>query len=122
MPIKTPSVVTPSEPVRTESYALSYAKADDLRKMFTDKDQRILSKRGTATIDERTDLVGDLGVAAEQGSDVGAVVLGVGQYGPGLVEAGHQPDVHAEDAAQLGDGFLLPFGPEGRHRIEAVTA
>jgi type IV pilus assembly protein PilQ len=48
------AAVSDLEPVRTESYALSYAKADDLRKMFTDKDQRILSKRGTATIDERT--------------------------------------------------------------------
>jgi type IV pilus assembly protein PilQ len=48
------AAVSDLEPVRTESYSLSYAKADDLRKMFTDKDQRILSKRGTATIDERT--------------------------------------------------------------------
>jgi type IV pilus assembly protein PilQ len=48
------AAVSDLEPVRTESYALSYAKAEDLRKMFTDKDQRILSKRGTATIDERT--------------------------------------------------------------------
>jgi type IV pilus assembly protein PilQ len=45
------------EPVRTESYALSYAKAEDLRKMFADKEQRILSKRGTVTIDERTNTI-----------------------------------------------------------------
>ena len=42
------------EPVRTESFALSYAKADDLKKLLSDKDQRILSKRGSATVDERT--------------------------------------------------------------------
>jgi type IV pilus assembly protein PilQ len=42
------------EPVRTESYSLSYAKAADLKAMFSDKDQRILSKRGTVTMDERT--------------------------------------------------------------------
>jgi type II secretory pathway component HofQ len=40
--------------VRTESFALSYAKAEDLQKLLTNKDQKILSKRGTATIDERT--------------------------------------------------------------------
>src|SRR6185437_14961035 len=39
---------------RTESYALSYAKAEDLAKLLTNKEQKILSKRGTATIDERT--------------------------------------------------------------------
>ena len=40
--------------MRTESFALSYAKAEDLRKLLTDKDQRILSKRGAASIDVRT--------------------------------------------------------------------
>jgi len=48
------AAVSDLEPVRIESFALSYAKAEDLRKLFSDKDQRILSKRGTATIDERT--------------------------------------------------------------------
>jgi len=42
------------EPLRTESYALSYAKAEDLRKLLSDKDQKILSKRGNANMDERT--------------------------------------------------------------------
>jgi type IV pilus assembly protein PilQ len=48
------AAVSDLEPVRTESFALSYAKADDLQKLLTNKDQKILSKRGTATIDERT--------------------------------------------------------------------
>ena len=48
------AAVSDLEPVRTESFALSYAKADDLRKLLSDKDQKILSKRGSATIDERT--------------------------------------------------------------------
>ncbi|MGZ5110904.1 MAG: type IV pilus secretin PilQ [Usitatibacter sp.] len=48
------SAISDLEPVRTESYALSYAKASDLKTMFSDKDQRILSKRGTVTLDERT--------------------------------------------------------------------
>ncbi len=48
------AAVSDLEPVRTESFALSYAKAEDLQKLLTNKDQKILSKRGTATIDERT--------------------------------------------------------------------
>ncbi|HST02888.1 MAG TPA: type IV pilus secretin PilQ, partial [Usitatibacter sp.] len=42
------------EPVRTESFPLSYAKAADVQALLSSKDQRILSKRGSATVDERT--------------------------------------------------------------------
>ena len=48
------AAVSDLEPVRTESFALSYAKAEDLQKLLTNKDQKILSKRGSATVDERT--------------------------------------------------------------------
>jgi type IV pilus assembly protein PilQ len=51
------AAVSDLEPVRTESFALSYAKAEDLRKLLSDKDQRILSKRGSASIDERTNTI-----------------------------------------------------------------
>ncbi|MGE5616845.1 MAG: type IV pilus secretin PilQ [Bacillota bacterium] len=51
------AAISDLEPVRTESFPLSYAKAEDLRKMLADKDQKILSKRGTATFDERTNTV-----------------------------------------------------------------
>src|SRR5204863_2612263 len=51
------AAISDLEPVRTESFALSYAKAEDLRKMLTDKDQKILSKRGSATFDERTNTI-----------------------------------------------------------------
>jgi type IV pilus assembly protein PilQ len=51
------AAVSDLEPTRTESFALSYAKAEDIRKLLSDKDQRILSKRGSATIDERTNTV-----------------------------------------------------------------
>lgn len=42
------------EPLRTESFVLSYAKASDVRALLADKDQKILSKRGSATVDPRT--------------------------------------------------------------------
>jgi type IV pilus assembly protein PilQ len=48
------AAVSDLEPVRTESFSLSYAKAEDLKKLLTDKDNKVLSKRGSATIDERT--------------------------------------------------------------------
>ena len=45
------------EPLRTESFVLSYAKASDVKSLLADKDQKILSKRGSATIDTRTNTV-----------------------------------------------------------------
>jgi type IV pilus assembly protein PilQ len=51
------AAVSDLEPVRTESFALSYAKAEDLRKLLSDKDQKILSKRGAVTVDERTNTI-----------------------------------------------------------------
>jgi type IV pilus assembly protein PilQ len=42
------------EPLRTESFVLSYAKAVDVKNLLADKDQKILSKRGSATMDPRT--------------------------------------------------------------------
>ena len=45
------------EPTRTESFQLNYQKADEFRKLLTDKEQRILSKRGSAVVDARTNVV-----------------------------------------------------------------
>lgn len=45
------------EPLRTESFVLSYAKSSDVKSLLADKDQKILSKRGSATIDPRTNTV-----------------------------------------------------------------
>lgn len=42
------------EPVRTESFQLSYQKAENFKKILTDDKQRILSKRGSAVLDPRT--------------------------------------------------------------------
>ncbi len=42
------------EPVRTETFQLSYSKAEDVRKLLSDGGQKILSKRGAATPDSRT--------------------------------------------------------------------
>lgn len=45
------------EPTRTESFQLNYQKADAFQKMLADEKQRILSKRGSAVIDARTNAI-----------------------------------------------------------------
>ena len=42
------------EPTRTESFQLNYQKADALQKLLSDASQRVLSKRGSAVVDIRT--------------------------------------------------------------------
>jgi len=42
------------EDLRTESFQISYQKADALAALLSSKDQRILSKRGSAVVDART--------------------------------------------------------------------
>jgi type IV pilus assembly protein PilQ len=45
------------EPLRTESFILSYAKASEVQTLISSKDQKLLSKRGSATVDARTNTV-----------------------------------------------------------------
>jgi len=42
------------EPLRTEAFQINYQKADALQKLLTDSGQRMLSKRGSAVVDPRT--------------------------------------------------------------------
>lgn len=42
------------EPIRTESIQMNYQKADAVQKLLTDPTQRVLSKRGSAVVDSRT--------------------------------------------------------------------
>jgi len=41
-------------PLRAESFVVNYQKADDVRKLLIDGQQRMLSKRGTVVVDPRT--------------------------------------------------------------------
>lgn len=45
------------EPTRTESFQLNYQKADAFQKILADEKQRILSKRGSAVVDARTNTI-----------------------------------------------------------------
>ena len=42
------------EPLRTESFQLNYQKAEAIQKLITDDKQKVLSKRGSAVVDPRT--------------------------------------------------------------------
>jgi len=42
------------EPLRAESFTVNYQKAEDVRKLLVDGQQRMLSKRGTVVVDQRT--------------------------------------------------------------------
>ena len=52
--LETAQQITELEPVRTENFQLNYAKAEAFSKILTDDKQRILSKRGSAVWDART--------------------------------------------------------------------
>jgi type IV pilus assembly protein PilQ len=45
------------EPMRTEVFTLRYQKAEDLKNLISDEKQKILSKRGSAVVDQRTNTV-----------------------------------------------------------------
>jgi len=45
------------EPLRTESFQLNYQKADAIQKLLVDANQRMLSKRGSAVVDARTNML-----------------------------------------------------------------
>jgi type IV pilus assembly protein PilQ len=51
------SQISDLEPLRTETFRISYARADDVRRILADGQQRILSKRGSAVVDTRTNAV-----------------------------------------------------------------
>jgi type IV pilus assembly protein PilQ len=60
--------ITELEPLRTETFQLNYAKADAFARLLADPQQRILSKRGAASVDLRTNqvFVQDVSVRLEE--------------------------------------------------------
>jgi type IV pilus assembly protein PilQ len=55
--LETKQQIEDLEPLRTEVFTLNYMKAESLKTILTDDKQKILSKRGSAVIDERTNTV-----------------------------------------------------------------
>ena len=52
--LETAAQITDLEQTRTESFQMNYQKAADVQKLLSDPAQRILSKRGSAVVDART--------------------------------------------------------------------
>ena len=55
--LETQAQIADLEPTRTESFQMNYQRAVDFAKILTDDKQRILSKRGSAVIDPRTNTI-----------------------------------------------------------------
>ena len=51
---KSQSQINELEPTRTEAFQMNYQKAADVQKLLSDPAQRMLSKRGSAVVDART--------------------------------------------------------------------
>lgn len=52
--LQSKQLISDVEPLKTESFQLNYQRAEAFQKILTDEKQRILSKRGSAVIDPRT--------------------------------------------------------------------
>ncbi len=119
------------EPLRTESFQLSYTKAGDVRSLISDKDQRILSKRGSATADVRTNtlfvndtsskldeirrLVAQLDVPVRQVMIEARIVIADDKWGSQL---GAKFNV-AAGAYRSGRNFGIAGNIDNAHRISA---
>ena len=51
------SQIADLEPLRTENFVINYQKAEDVRKLLSEGQQRLLSKRGSAVVDTRTNQI-----------------------------------------------------------------
>ena len=110
------------EPLRTENFQLNYAKADEFTKLLTSSQQRILSKRGSAVSDPRTNQVFIQDVAgrlADARKLLGQIDVPVRQV---LIEA---RIVEANDSFSKNLGVRLGYNeviPGGRRFLGSNTA
>lgn len=106
--------ITELEAVRTETFQLNYAKAVDVAKLVRDDKQSILSKRGSAVVDTRTNqlFVQDVSVRLEDVRKLIAKLdIPVRQV---LIEA---RIVEANDNFAKTLGVRLGFNDSGIHRV-----
>lgn len=122
------------EPLRTESFQLSYTKANDVKMLISDKDQRILSKRGNATADVRTNtlfvndttgkleevrrLITQLDVPVRQVMIEARIVIADDKWGSQL---GAKFNVAAGSSSN-GRNFGVAGNIDNAHKISAGTA
>jgi type IV pilus assembly protein PilQ len=110
------------EPLRTENFQLNYAKADSFAKILKDPQQSILSKRGSAVVDLRTNQVFVQDVAsrlADARKLLGQIDVPVRQV---LIEA---RIVEANDTFSKNLGVRLGYNelvPGGRNPVGSVRS
>ncbi len=122
------------EDLRTESFQLSYQKGDAIAAMLTNKDQRLLSKRGSAVVDQRTNtvfvqdtpthldqarkLIKQIDVPVRQVMIEARVVVATDNWGKNLgVRLGYQ----STDAFSIGNSTRL-FGNIGANTVAVPTS
>ena len=108
------SQISDLEPTRTESFQLNYQKATDVRTLLTTTGQSVLSKRGAATVDARTNqlFVQDTPTRLEEVRKLIAKVdIPVRQV---LIEA---RIVEASDTFSKNLGARIGFNPIGGDRL-----
>jgi len=114
------------EPLRTESFQLNYIKGADVQKLLGDPKQTILSKRGSALLDPRSNIlfVQDTPSRLE---DVKAVIAKIDapvrqvMIEARIVEAGDSFSknlgVRLRFGGQVGDSRIITAGPAGPYSI-----
>jgi type IV pilus assembly protein PilQ len=121
------------EDLRTESFQLSYQKGDAVSKILTNKDQRLLSKRGSAVVDQRTNtvfvqdtpthleevrkLIGQIDVPVRQVMIEARVVEASDKFGRDL---GVRLGYNSTDTFSIGNSSRL-FGNIGANTVGGVT-
>ncbi len=115
------------EPVRTESFVLNYQKAAEVQALLSSKTQKILSKRGSAVVDARTNtvfvqdvparleevrkLIAQIDVAVRQVMIEARIVVATDNFSKNLgAKLGYNERVPGGDWL-VGRGLRTSFGP-----------
>jgi type IV pilus assembly protein PilQ len=122
------------EDLRTESFQLSYQKGDEVAKMLTNKDQRLLSRRGSAVVDQRTNtvfvqdtpthleqarkLINQIDVPVRQVMIEARVVVATDNWGKNL---GVRLGYNSTDSFSIGNSTRL-FGNIGANTVAIPTS
>ncbi len=115
------------EPTRTESFQLNYQRADALQKLLSDPAQRVLSKRGSAVVDPRTNtlfvqdtpgkleevaaLIKRIDIAVKQVLIEARIVEASDTFGRALgARLGYNENVISNNGLSVGGGLRLTGG------------
>jgi type IV pilus assembly protein PilQ len=115
------SQISDLEPLRTEIFQLNYHKAEAFIKVLTDEKQRILSKRGSAVIDPRSNklFINDTPARLEE---IRRVILGVDVPVRQVMIEARIVEANDSFAKNLGARIgLMEFGTQSRRPFGSTT-